>query len=236
MTGHAWPLTPTMQKLGPKTNWTNKNTLAIRRYRARLSVRDRYQRLLWEGRRGQLRLSLTNTFYEKVVKVKADVAAILKFFLPLRSRRSRLTIWTRPRWHPSGGCARGVSAERFETPLAGGAAASMCASAVCWRAACQRRGGNPPAPAFPRRGKRERGSSDFLAAAGSSRWRGADGRHAAGGAPSTTTLLSITITKPICRSVRSAFQKSGRHHPLLAVLLSALFMGRDEPGASWGPM
>ena len=33
--------------------------------------------------RVQLRLSLTNTFYEKVVIVKADVAAILKFFLPL---------------------------------------------------------------------------------------------------------------------------------------------------------
>jgi hypothetical protein len=26
----------------------------------------------------------------------------------------------------------------------------MCASAFCWRTACQRRGGNPPAPAFPR--------------------------------------------------------------------------------------
>src|SRR2546428_14063923 len=47
-----------------------------------------------------------------------------------------------------GGCTRGVSAERFETPLVG-------------RAACfWRRGGNPPAPAFPRRGKRERGRSN----------------------------------------------------------------------------
>src|SRR6266704_1338934 len=44
-----------------------------------------------------------------------------------------------------GGCTRGVSAERFETPLVGGAAR-------LWR-----RGGNPPAPAFPRRGKRESG-------------------------------------------------------------------------------
>ena len=33
-------------------------------------------------------------FYEKVVKVKADVAAILNFF---SARRSRLTITTRPR-------------------------------------------------------------------------------------------------------------------------------------------
>src|SRR5712691_8801250 len=53
-----------------------------------------------------------------------------------------------------GGSTRGVSAERFETPLVGGAA-------CLWR-----RGGNPPAPAFPRRGKRERGRSNFLAAAG----------------------------------------------------------------------
>src|SRR5215472_8652944 len=68
-----------------------------------------------------------------------------------------------PRWVPSGGCARGVSAQCFETPLAGGAAAAMGASAVCWRTACQRRGGNPPAPAFPWRGKRERGRLDVLA-------------------------------------------------------------------------
>src|SRR5450759_3243234 len=48
----------------------------------------------------------------------------------------------------------GDAAERFETPLVGGAAGF-------WR-----RGGNPPAPAFPRRGKRERGRFKFLAAAG----------------------------------------------------------------------
>ena len=54
----------------------------------------------------------------------------------------------------AGGCTRGVSAERLETPLVGGAARF-------WR-----RGGNPPAPAFPRRGKRERGRFKFLAAAG----------------------------------------------------------------------
>ena len=139
-------------------------------------------------------------FYEKVVKVKADVAAIFKFF---PHGRSRLAIWTRPRWRQSGGCARGVSAERFETPLAGGAAAPMRASAFCWRAACQRLGGNPPAPAFPRRGKRERGRSDFLAAAGIR-------------ARSTTTFLSIVITNLYAQSARSASQKScWPRHPLL---------------------
>ena len=114
----------------------------------------------------------------------------------------------------------------------------MGAGAFCWRAACQRRGGNTPAPAFPRRGKRERGSSDFLAAAGSSRWRGADGRDAAGRvcARSATTFLSITITNqyvdpldPLARSLADAT------HPR-AVLLSALSMGHTGPGASWGPI
>jgi hypothetical protein len=150
-------------------------------------------------------------FYEKVVKVKDDVAAILKFFF---RGRSRLTIWTRPQRCPSGGCARGVSAERFETPLAGGAAAPMRASAFCWRAACQRLGGNPPAPAFPRWGKRERGRSDF---------RAADIR-----ARSTTTLLSIVITNlsvnplvyvPLSRSLAGCATQS------FAVLLSALSNG-----------
>src|SRR5215467_824102 len=42
-----------------------------------------------------------DAFYEKVVKVKADLAAIINFS-PDRSRRSRLTICTWPRWVPSG--------------------------------------------------------------------------------------------------------------------------------------
>ena len=99
----------------------------------------------------------------------------------------------------------------------------MCASAFCWGTACQRRGGNPPAPAFPRRGKRERGRSDFLAA-GSSRLRGADGRLAAGCvcACCSTTFLSIMITNlsvnpldPLSRSLAGATHS-------FAVLLSAL--------------
>src|SRR6266478_4343297 len=46
-----------------------------------------------------------------------------------------------------GGCTRGVSAKRFEPPLVGGAAR-------LWR-----RGGNPPAPAFPRRGETGKGGT-----------------------------------------------------------------------------
>src|SRR5262249_52561535 len=58
------------------------------------------------------------------------------------------------------------------------------------------------APAFSQRGKRERGSSNFLAAAGSSRWRCESARHAAGlpCARSSSTFLSITITTPIGQS------------------------------------
>jgi len=41
--------------------------------------------------------------------------------------------------------------------LWGEPAASAHASVFCWLVTCLRRGGNPPAPAFPRRGKRERG-------------------------------------------------------------------------------
>ena len=80
----------------------------------------------------------------------------------------------------------------------------MCTSAFCWRTACQRRGGNPPAPAFPRRGKRERGRADFLAAAGSSRWRSANAGHAAGllCACSSSTFLSINDHQTY-RSIRS---------------------------------
>ena len=77
-----------------------------------------------------------------------------------------------------GGCTRGVSAERFETPLVGGAACGMRASAVrksprvdilppaLARSLPASVGGTRPAPAFPRRGKRERGRFQFLAAAG----------------------------------------------------------------------
>jgi len=179
--------------------------------------------------------SLT-TFYEKVVKVKADVAAILKSFLPMPQIEADIT--TQPRGYPSGGCARGVSAERFETPLAGGAAASMRASAFCWRAACQRLGGNPPAPAFPRRGKRERGCSDFLVAAGSSRWHSANVGHAAGllCARSSSMFVSITITKPMVDPLVPLSQKSCWRHPLLCRASIRTLMGRIGPGACWGPI
>jgi hypothetical protein len=79
-------------------------------------------------------------FYEKVVKVKADVAAILNFFshsIEVDDLGASPTV-------SIGGCARGVSAERFETPLAGGAAASMCASAFCWCTAASGVGGTRP--------------------------------------------------------------------------------------------
>jgi hypothetical protein len=163
------------------------------------------------------------------------VAAILKFFLPIPQIEGGIT--TRPRGYPWGGCARGVSAERFETPLAGGAAALMCASAFCWHTACQRRGGNPPAPAFPRRGKRERGSSDFRAAAGSSRWRSANVGHAAGLLCARSSMfLSIPITNRYVDPLVPLSQKSCWRHPLLCRASIRTLMGRNGPGACWGPI
>ena len=61
--------------------------------------------------------------------------------------------------------------------LWGEPAASMRASVFCWLAACFRRGGNPPAPAFPRRGKRERGRSNSLLPQAIAPARIGDGKH-----------------------------------------------------------
>ena len=63
---------------------------------------------------------------------------------------------------PQGDRARGISAERFEIPLAGGAAAAMRASVFGWRAACDRRGGNHPRPGFPHRGNGKGGPISLL--------------------------------------------------------------------------
>jgi hypothetical protein len=70
----------------------------------------------------------------------------------LASEMSGLRRKVHLRWRPAGDAQGGGS------PLVGGAASMMRASGFGWRAACLRRGGNPPAPAFPRRGKRERGN------------------------------------------------------------------------------
>src|SRR5271157_3742966 len=61
-------------------------------------------------------------------------------------------------WIPARSGARGPAGGGMHK---GGAAPLVGGAARFWR-----RGGNPPAPAFPRRGKRERGASKFLAAAG----------------------------------------------------------------------
>src|SRR5215472_11589948 len=93
-------------------------------------------------------------FYEKVIKVKDDVAAIL-----FRSRMFSLLHWLWMRTLCSQGMHKGAAALLWGEP-----AASRRDSVFCWRAACFRRGGNHPAPACPW-GKRERGIR-FLAAAG----------------------------------------------------------------------
>jgi hypothetical protein len=66
-----------------------------------------------------------------------------------------------PRPGGQGDRARGISAERFEIPLAGGAAAAMPAGVVGRRAACAA-WGEPARPGFSPEGKRERGESSSL--------------------------------------------------------------------------
>jgi len=69
---------------------------------------------------------------------------------------SRAAAQSRP-----GDRARGISAERFEIPLAGGAAVTMRAGGVGWRAACAA-WGEPARPGFSRRGN-GKGEIEFLA-------------------------------------------------------------------------
>ena len=74
------------------------------------------------------------------------MAAILIYFLSvavLLQRGQAHSVWL-------GGCARGVSAERFETPLAGGAAAL----AAAW--------GEPSRPGFPLGGNGKGGPDSLL--------------------------------------------------------------------------
>src|SRR5215469_2752910 len=94
----------------------------------------------------------------KTTKIQNDgVGSTSSCPVLLASEMSGLRRKVHRRRKPAGGCTRGAAA-----PLVGVAASTMRASVLCWRAAGMRRGGNPPAPAFPRRGKRERGRSDSL--------------------------------------------------------------------------
>src|SRR5215510_3561497 len=82
MTGHAWPLTHDDAKTRRrKTNYTNTDTLPTRAHRARPVKKRELTNLLREDRRGQLRLSLTNTYHEWPVnyeKKQASFAAWLR--------------------------------------------------------------------------------------------------------------------------------------------------------------
>jgi hypothetical protein len=98
-------------------------------------------------------------FYEKVVKVKADVAAILIFF-PGRNR---------PRLETSAETGRGMAQGGCKPLLRGEPQQGPCQR--CWLARnVSRRGGNLSPPRLSPGGKRERGIR-FHAAAGSSMLR-----------------------------------------------------------------
>jgi hypothetical protein len=70
-----------------------------------VKIKDQVPLPLDDGRSALIVVDVQR-FYEKVVKVKADVAAVLNFS---PARRSRLTIWTRPRWPPMGDAQGGFS-------------------------------------------------------------------------------------------------------------------------------
>src|SRR5207245_9497609 len=116
-----------------------------------------------------------------------------------------------------GGWPRGGSAERFEAPRVGGAAR-------LWR-----RGGNLPAPAFPRRGKRERGRFKFLAAG---QW---PRRYARKSACSRLPLQVLTATQ------KPEFPKwIGRTYGAMAPVLDPTdhrhLHNRDAGGGWYHPM
>ena len=91
----------------------------------------------------------------------------------------------------------------------------MCASAFCWHTACQRRGGNPPAHAFPW-GNGKGGVQTSLPPA----VRGCVPPMA--GSPLVECVLAVLPLFSLLRSAtyrsisRSAFQKSCWRHPLLS--------------------
>jgi len=93
-----------------------------------------------------LQVRLVKRFSEKkVIKVKADVAAILNSFP--RAQSPSLGAEQREATHglrPIGGSRKGG-----EAPLAGGAAARGRASGFGWRGTCSGVGGTFPAPALP---------------------------------------------------------------------------------------
>src|SRR5262249_13794290 len=86
-----------------------------------------------------------------------DVGAIFNFFLPISQIEADITT-QRGYWGYQSGDAQGGFSDLCQRRLLAHSVPAL------W--------GEPARPAFPRRGKLERGSSDFLAAAGSSRWCG----------------------------------------------------------------
>ncbi len=123
--------------------------------------------------------------------------------------RNELSGFIDPPWFHQ--CARGGYTRGRQPLLWGEPAAAMRASAFCWRVACFRRGGNPPAPACPRRGKRERGRSKSSTL------------------PQAAGLLFTLIRLPWSGSNRRRFASFRISHRRFALLPFALFSGALAP-------
>jgi hypothetical protein len=156
----------------------------------------------------------TLRFYEKVVKVKADVAAILTF-LPFdpRDRGSRLSIWTQPQPHPSGGCARGSFRGARGNPSGGGSRGSDGPALLTGARRASGLGGTRPPRLSPGGGNGKGGDPTSLPQA----TRGGPAPRAGTRSVLLSPLpLFSPFRSPTSRSIsRSPFQMSGRHHPPL---------------------
>jgi hypothetical protein len=160
-------------------------------------------------------------FYEKVVKVKADVAALLNSF---RQRSRSLRADQRKAVHRlrpiRGDRARGGSAERLETPLAGGAAA-WAVPAVLAGAERAAAWGEPSPPRLPPGGNGKGGSIPCCRR--QFPWRSMSSAHFLKSINNSSyrRLQSQTrLGDKVCL-IRSC-KKSCWRHPLIAMLLSAL--------------
>jgi hypothetical protein len=160
-------------------------------------------------------------FYAKVVKVKADVAALLNSFPPAitfasgRPAEGCTSAETNP-----GGSRKGGSADRLETPLAGGAAA-WAVPAVLAGAERVAAWGEPSPPRLPPGGNGKGGSNSLLPQAVSLALMSSAHFLKFTNNSSYRRLQSQTRSGDNVCLIRSC-KKSCWRHPLIAMLLSAL--------------
>jgi hypothetical protein len=153
-------------------------------------------------------------FYEKVVKVKADVAAILNFFSRLTPQIEADHLDAVP-VVPTGGMRKGGSAERFETTLRGEPRHRWVPALFAGAQRASGVGGTRPPRLSPGGGNGKGGDQTSLPPA----VRGCVAPMA--GSPLVECVLAVLplfspLRSATYRSIsRSAFRKSCQRHPPL---------------------